>query len=273
MVLVVLATLAVIAWLIGAPVHAAHRRRKAGRRPFPPAWRAIIDRRVPLVRNLPADLRRQLEQRVQVFLVEKDFIGCDGIAITDEMRITIAAQACLLALNRQGAPFPRLRQILVYPGAFVVERVRPEPSGVLREERNALSGESWVQGQVAISWEDALNDAAIADDGRNVVIHEFAHQLDQEKGYANGAPWLGARDRYARWSQVLAHEFAMLQHAALTGEPSLFTYYGATDPAEFFAVATEVFFEQPRAMSYVHPALYGELAKLYRVDPARWGGG
>ena len=270
MIFVILAAAAVIAWLVGAPLYAAHRRREAARRPFPSAWRAIIERRVPLARNLPAHLRRQLAQRIQVFLLEKSFIGCDGVAITDEMRVTIAAQACLLVLNRRSAPFPNLRQILVYPGAFIVERVRPEPSGVLQEERNALSGESWTQGQVALSWEDALNDAAIADDGRNVVLHEFAHQLDQEKGYANGAPWLGARHRYPRWSQVLAQEFALLQQAAHSGEPSLFTYYGATHPAEFFAVATEVFFERPVAMAHIHPALYAELASLYRVDPARW---
>jgi MtfA peptidase len=186
------------------------------------------------------------------------------------MRVTIAAQACLLVLNRRSAPFPNLRQVLVYPGAFIVERVRPEPSGVLQEERNALSGESWTRGQVVLSWEATLNDAAIADDGRNVVIHEFAHQLDQEKGHANGAPWLGARDRYPRWSQVLAQEFALLQQAAYSGQPSLLAYYGATHPAEFFAVASEVFFEQPGAMEHLHPALYRELATLYRVDPARW---
>jgi len=270
MLAVILAAAAVIAWLAGSPLYAAHRRREASRRPFPSTWRDIVDRRVPLARNLPAPLRQQLEQRIQAFLVEKTFIGCDGVEITDEIRITIAAQACLLVLNRASPPFPRLRQILVYPGPFIVERVRLEPSGVLQEERNALSGESWSQGQVALSWEDVLNDAAAADDGRNVVVHEFAHQLDQEKGYANGAPWLGARDRYARWSQVLACEFAMLQQAAHSGQPALLAYYGATNPAEFFAVATEAFFEQPRLMAHTHPDLYGELASLYRVDPARW---
>ncbi|QJR14933.1 zinc-dependent peptidase [Usitatibacter palustris] len=262
--------LLVIAGLVGGPLFAAYRRRKARDMPFPAAWREIIDRRVPLARNLPPSLRLQLEARIQVFLLEKNFIGCDDVAITDEMRITIAAQACLLVLNRKSTPYPNLRQILVYPGAFLVDRIRPEPSGILQEERRALSGESWTQGQVVLSWEDTLNDAAIADDGRNVVIHEFAHQLDQEKGYANGAPWLGNRDRYPSWSQVLAYEFAMLQQAAFTGQPSLLNHYGATNPAEFFAVATEVFFEQPQAMAHMHPALYAEFANLYRVDPAQW---
>ena len=108
------------------------------------------------------------------------------------------------------------------------------------------------------------------DDGRNVVIHEFAHQLDQQKGYANGAPWLGRRDRYPRWSGVMGAEFARLQQQAMIGEPSLFSYYGATNPAEFFAVVSEVFFEQPREMAALHPALYEELRSLYRVDPLAW---
>jgi Mlc titration factor MtfA (ptsG expression regulator) len=121
-----------------------------------------------------------------------------------------------------------------------------------------------------ISWEDALQGAAIPDDGYNVVIHEFAHQLDQQKGYANGAPWLGSRHRYPRWSQVLGEEYARLQQSTFTGEPSLFNPYGATNPAEFFAVISEVFFERPREMAALHPALYAELCSLYRIDPASW---
>ena len=187
------------------------------------------------------------------------------------MRVTIAAQACLLILNRKSDYFPNLTQVLVYPGAFVVERLMPSTlavPGILQEQRQALSGESWTQGQVILSWADVVEGAAIVDDGRNVVIHEFAHQLDQQKGYANGAPWLGRRDRYPRWSHVMSEEFARLQQQAFVGEASLFSHYGATSPAEFFAVVSEVFFEQPRAMAASHPALYDELRTLYRVDPA-----
>ncbi len=154
------------------------------------------------------------------------------------------------------------------PGTRRSRISRQAASGVLQEERQALSGESWTQGQVILSWEDALEGAAVPDDGRNVVIHEFAHQLDQQKGYANGAPWLGGRDRLARWSRVLGEEFARLQEQALAQQPSLFSYYGATSPAEFFAVVSEVFFEQPGAMASMHPALYEELRSLYRIDPA-----
>ena len=257
-----------IAWVIAEPFLIERRRRNLRARPFPTAWREILERRVPYFRLLPPDLQRQLEGHIQVFIAEKAFTGCAGQEISDEVRVTIAAQACLLVLNRKTDYFPNLRQILVYPGAFIIERLRPEPSGVLQEERHALSGESWTHGQVVISWEDALEGAAIVDDGRNVVIHEFAHQLDQQKGYANGTPWLGRRDRYPRWSRVMSEEFARLQRQAMIGEPALFSYYGATSPAEFFAVASEVFFEQPRAMASMHPALYEELRTLYRFDPA-----
>ena len=264
-------TLLVIGLLVGGPFVTEWRRRRIEARPFPAAWRGILERRVPYARRLPPALRQQLEQRIQVFIAEKPFLGCDGQEIDDEVRVTIAAQACLLILNRKTDYFPRLTQVLVYPGAFVVERVRAEPSGILQEERTALSGESWANGQVVVSWDDALQGAAVDNDGRNVVIHEFAHQLDQQKGYANGAPYLGGRDRYPQWSAVLGHEFAMLQQRSMSGEPALLlSYYGATNPAEFFAVSSEVFFEQPAAMAALHPALYDELRKLYRVDPLAW---
>jgi MtfA peptidase len=256
-----------VAWVIAEPFLLERRREKLRARPFPAAWREILERRVPYVRLLPRDLRRQLEQHMQVFIAEKSFVGCGGLEISDEVRVTIAAQACLLILNRKTGYYPSLAQILVYPGAFVIERLRAEPSGVLQEQRQALSGESWTHGQVVISWEDVLEGAAVVDDGRNVVIHEFAHQLDQAKGYANGAPWLGRRDRYARWSQVMLAEFGRLQQRAATGEPSLFSYYGASNPAEFFAVVSEVFFEQPREMAAMHAALYEELRVFYRIDP------
>jgi Mlc titration factor MtfA (ptsG expression regulator) len=213
-----------------------------------------------------------LKKHIQVFLAEKPFIGCGSLKLNDEMRVTVAAQACLLLLNRRTDCFPQLRQILLYPGAFVVDRVRSGPAGVLQEQRRALSGESWSQGQVILSWPDVLEGAAVRDDGRNVVIHEFAHQLDQETGPANGAPALPGCARYAHWSKVLGEEFEGLQARTGTMQPSLLSDYGASEPAEFFAVASEVFFEQPRLMVAEHPALYGELARFYCVDPANWEG-
>jgi Mlc titration factor MtfA (ptsG expression regulator) len=268
--LVLAAALAVIAALLAPPWLARRRRAALAARPFPPAWREILERRVPLAGRLPAELRSQLERHIQVFIAEKQFTGCDGLEVTDEMRVTVAAQAALLTLNRGAASYPNLRQVLLYPAAFIVERLRPEPSGVLQEQRQVLTGESWSRGQVVLSWEDVLHGAADPGDGMNVVIHEFAHQLDQEKGYANGAPFLPKRERYVRWSSVLAGEYARLQWHAANGWPTLINTYGATDPAEFFAVVSEVFFEQPRAMAAQHPALYAELREFYRVDPAAW---
>ena len=265
-----IATLLVLGWLLREPLFAEWRRQRVRRQPFPPEWRQILRQRWPYFHTMPADLQLQLKKHVQVFLAEKPFIGCNGLVVTDEMRVTIAAQACLLLLNRRGDGFTKLRQILVYPGAFIVDKLHADGSGVLQEQRRALAGESWSLGRVVLSWEDTLEGAQVPDDGRNVVIHEFAHQLDQENGPANGAPWLRGRGRRARWARVMSAEFALLQQRASRGEPSLLSAYGATDPAEFFAVASEVFFEQPQRLHAEHAALYRELSGLYRVNPLSW---
>ena len=265
--------LLVVAALAAQPALAARRRRRIAMQPFTGSWRGILHRNVPIYRRLPDDLRVRLRRLIRVFVADKQFVGCAGQAITDEVRVTIAAQACLLLLQRdpaKRAPFASLSTILVYPGPFVVERVRAEPSGVVQETRDALSGESHARGQVVLSWEDVLAGAADPSDGRNVVIHEFAHQLDQEKGYANGAPSLGRRERYVRWSRVLGEAFAELRSRAAAGEATLLDPYGASDPAEFFAVASEHFFEQPHRMAAELPALYVELRDFYGVHPATW---
>ncbi len=263
--------LVVAGWFAAEPIALEWRRARIRLRPFPEAWRDILRRRVPYFRGLPADLQLQLKRHIQAFLAEKPFIGCAGLEVTDEMRVTIAAQACLLLLNRRRTDyFPNLRQILVYPGAFIVDRAVTDGAGVLQEQRQVLSGESWSQGQVILSWDDVIDGAAVVDDGRNVVIHEFAHQLDQHNGHANGAPLLIGRGSYAKWARVLGEEFARLRERASQGLPSLFSYYGATNPAEFFAVASEVFFEQAGRMVREHPELYRELRQFYRVDPLSW---
>ena len=292
--IVLVAALLLVGAIAGLPRWRAWRRRVWASRPFPQAWRTILRRRVPLYRQLPADLQQQLRRRILVFLAEKPFLGCAGLEVTDEMRVTIAAQACLLRLNRGGALFPELRQILVYPGAFLVDRVDAAPGGVLREQRRALAGESWSQGQVILSWQDVLDGARVVDDGHNVVLHEFAHQLDQESGNANGAPRLGTRAAHARWADVMSREFAALQErirarevlqARATAEWSWFgasepapapwaadliSDYGATNEAEFFAVVTEGFFEQAGALAERHPALFALLRDYYAVDPREW---
>jgi Mlc titration factor MtfA (ptsG expression regulator) len=265
-----LGALALALWLASAPARARRRRARLSAQPLPAAWRAIVEARVPAAARLPAALRRRHEAHLQVFLAEKRFVGCDGLVVSDEMRVVVAAQACLLLAGRAGEVFPGVREILLYPGAFVVSRTRPGAGGVVHEERRVLAGEAWSHGQIVLSWADALAGAAQPDDGHNLVVHEFAHALDHEAGAANGAPVLGPRIDPRRWAQVMGEAYAALQWRAGTGEPTLLDPYGAADPAEFFAVASEVFFEQPARLAAEHPALYGALADYYALDPARW---
>lgn len=256
--------------MFGKPWWKYRRRQQLRQQPFPEPWRQILKRRMPYFRRMPPDLQLQLKKHIQVFLAEKIFVGCDGVVVTDEMRVTIAAQACLLLLNRKTDYYPQLSQILIYPSAFIVNKPQADASGLVTEQRRVLSGESWQQGQVILSWQDTLADAEVDDDGRNVVIHEFAHQLDQENGPANGAPILARSEHYQSWSATMQREFQRLQQMTAHGVASLLNPYGATNPAEFFAVVSEVFFERPHELAAQHPALYGELSRYYRLDPLSW---
>jgi Mlc titration factor MtfA (ptsG expression regulator) len=265
--------LGLILVLLGQPWWRAYRQRRVLTHPFPARWRRVLQRRVPLLRRMPVDLQLQLKKRIQIFIAEKVFIGCAGLQVTEEMRVVIAAQACLLVLNRSMQHFAHVRQILIYPGAFIIQRTVTDGIGVQQDQRHALSGDSWEQGQVILSWQDTLEGAAVVDDGRNVVLHEFAHQLDQENGAAQGAPPPTAGDTQynaRRWKQVFSQAYAHLQSQVQCGEQGLFNHYGATSPAEFFAVVTEAFFEQATEMAEHHPALYQELSGYYKVDPASW---
>jgi Mlc titration factor MtfA (ptsG expression regulator) len=205
-----------------------------------------------------------------VFISEKDFVGCNGIEINDEIKVTIAAQACLLLLNRKTNYYPKLKTILIYPSAFLKEQKQRNADGVQYTQHIALSGESWGFGKIVLSWEDSLHGAELPNDGHNVVIHEFAHQLDQENGKANGAPILGKNQNYQCWSEIFSKQFEILRHQASTGKPSIFDYYGATEPAEFFAVVSEVFFEKSKQFYQQHPELYKQLTDYYKVDPIHW---
>lgn len=269
--ILLLALLLPIGWIVGRPWYVEQRRKRIRARPFPDPWRKILQRHMPYFRSMPADLQLQLKAHIQVFIEEKQFVGCDGLKVTDQMRVLIAAYACLLILNRNTDYYPTLRQILIYPAPFVVDLETVDEAGVLHKEREVRSGESWLRSQVVLSWQDVAEDALFSHDGRNVVIHEFAHQLDQQAGDANGAPLLDRREQYDEWSDVFGEEFERLQERQRSGEEeALFDYYGATNPAEFFAVVSEVFFEQPDIMVREHPELYRQLVVFYRLDPLSW---
>lgn len=245
------------------------RRQRVTRRPFPAAWRDILRRRVPLARELPAAQQLRLKKHIQVLLAEVPFIGCAGVDVDDEMRVTIAAQAAFLLLGRGGS-FGNLREVLVYPGHFVAPRSEAGAGGVVHEGRDVLAGQSWQRGQVIVAWEAVQDSAADPHDGANVVMHEFAHQLDQDTGAANGAPYVGRGAAQQGWARVMSQEFDALRARLAREEPGLIDPYAATNPAEFFAVTTELFFEAPSALAAERPALYEQLRRCYRVDPAGW---
>jgi len=245
------------------------RRRRLRDQPFPEKWRSIISRNVRFFERLAADDQRELLGHVQVFLAEKRFEGCSGLRLTDEMRLTIAAQACLLLLHRKTDYYPRLITILVYPSGYLVDENRRLEGEIWEEGKMGRLGETARHmGSMVLAWDAAKYGASDPSDGKNLVLHEFAHQLDFEDYTADGVPALTSRGDRLSWAEVMRTEFALLRAADDTGIPTLLDTYGATNPAEFFAVATEAFFERPRALRRQHPRLYGELERFYRQDPA-----
>ena len=247
------------------------RRRRARLRaqPFPDAWVAAMDANVPYCRLLtPAD-RQELQGDIAVFLAEKRFEGCGGLEMTDEIRVTVAAQACLLLLHRENDDYPGLRSILVYPGVYSAPARRAGPGGHAVEAVQARLGESWAQGAVVLAWDAVRRGAREVHDGHNVVLHEFAHQLDQENVYADGVPILPRTEMFKPWARILGREYAALVEQARRQAHTDLDAYGATNPAEFFAVVTEAFFEKPLDMRARHPELYEELRAFYQQDPAQ----
>jgi len=235
----------------------AHKRRELFNTPPPEAWRPTLGRTLPMVENLSASEWRQLAGYMQVFLAEKRFEGCGGLVLTEEMMVTVAAQACLLLLGRETRVYPKLKTILLYPDTYAYEG-------------QARLGESWTCGVVVLAWNSVQGGARNFADGQNVTFHEFAHQLDQQDGAGDGAPILEDRSAYSAWARVLGDEFNVLVDKTKRGRKSTMDRYGATNPAEFFAVATETFFEKPRQMQNKHPELFAELQGYYKVDPTKW---
>jgi MtfA peptidase len=247
------------------------RRRWLRTRPFPKKWLTLIQRHVVFFRRLSASDRAELLGHIQVFLAEKRYEGCGGFAITDEVRVTIAAQACLLLLHRGTDYFPGLLTILVYPLTYMVEEKRQVGEHVWEEGTVSRLGETGRRmGSLVLSWGAVKHGAADPSDGKNVVLHEFAHQLDFENDAADGVPELATREQQLAWAAVMRSEFASLRAADESGIPTLLDTYGATDPAEFFAVSVEAFFEQPRALRAHHPKLYAELRNYFQQDPVEF---
>jgi hypothetical protein len=245
------------------------RRRRLRQKTFPADWIHILTSNVPYYGRLSPVDRQELHGHIQVFLAEKYFEGCGGLAVTEEMKVIIAGQACILLLHREADYYPKLVSILVYPTAYLAHHRERDSAGLVTEGIEQRQGESWSHGTVVLSWDDVRAGIADAQDGHNVVYHEFAHQLDIEDGHqADGSVTLPRGSMYSAWARIFSREYRALKKDLAAGRKTVLDSYAATSPAEFFAVATECFFEIPLAVKEKHPELYAELKLYYNQDPA-----
>lgn len=229
---------------------------------------AIVAEQVPITQRLTPELRQQLAGKIQIFLHQIEFIGCDGLDVDEEMELSIAAQACLLVVNSD-TWYKHLRTILIYPSAF--KSKRKEYNGYIVTERETVRlGESWARGPVVLSWAHSKQGAINDQDGKNVVLHEFAHQIDDLSGHTDGAPILNKGQSFARWANVFTTAYESHVQNVEKGRKTVLDAYGATAPEEFFAVAVEVFFEKPAALNHEEPAIYAQLAELFQLEPIHW---
>ncbi len=245
------------------------RRRRLMSQPIKDEWLDIIEKNISIYKIIPNDLKPELHGHLQNIIAEKRFEGCGGLELTDEIVVTIATEAAILLLNRPSTYFPKCDVILIYPSAYIAKKTiffGPASS----DETSVRLGESWVHGIVVLAWDHVLQNARRRQSGHNVVLHEFAHQLDQEDGRGDGAPILENRSEYDEWARILGGEYEKLQQKALHHQSDVIDFYGTTNPAEFFAVSTETFFENAIRMRKKHASLYDELKQYYRLDPAVW---
>ena len=248
-----------------------NRRAETRKRPFPPEWEAIVTANVAHYRALDPAEKKELTETVQVFLEEKQWEGCGGLELTDEIRLTIAAEACLLQLGLPHDYYRNVESILVYPSTVIAPERRPgvfETVGAPLESSVPILGQAFVDGPVILAWDAALHGARHPEQGHNVVYHEFAHKLDMLDGSADGTPPLVDREQLDRWVSVCSREFQRLRGLAAAGRKTFLDSYGAKNEAEFFAVATEEFFDRPLNLLGHAPELYQVLGAYYRQDPA-----
>ena len=246
----------------------SRRRARLRSSPTPPEWRAILEHNLDVFNRLPPSDQDELLAHTKIFLAEKHFEGAGGLVLTDEIKVTIAAQACLLLLHRETDYYPELTSIIVYPSGYTAVEERHLGGGVWTDaEEDRLGHTGQRLRALVLAWDAVRHGAAAPSDGENLVLHEFAHQLDFENQRTDGTPALERHGDYRSWARVMSAEFEALRDAAYAGTPTLLDTYGATDPAEFFAVITEAFFERPRALRKLHPALFDQLQRFYRQDP------
>ena len=266
-IVVAVGALAIVAALVWGSVRKRRRTAQFGE-PFPAEWRALLERSLPLYQRMPADLRLRLEPVVRAFLTDVRVVGCRGLAVTDEMRLVIAIQACLLIVARDIHAYASLGSVLLYPDEFVVNQTDEDEAGVITEGESVLSGQSVDTSQIVLSWQD-VQDHGTDTEIYNVVVHEFAHFLDNAvDGTLTDTG--SRREEFESWHELLEREYQALCDAVDRDDDTLIDPYGAESTVEFFAVATEAFFERPAELKRLHAALYAALATFYGLDPASW---
>jgi hypothetical protein len=240
-------------------------------------WHRVV-RTAPVLLALNHIEERKLRKLTSLFLREKTISSAGDFSLDEWMRVLIAAQACLLILNIDDGLeyFDGWHEVIVYPGAFKVNRSHRDSSGVVHEADQNLAGEAWSRGPVVLSWDNIVAVAHAHDMGSNVVLHEFAHKLDILNGPADGLPALHRNMRVVDWTQAFADAYGHLKDQVAHHHRTQIDPYGGTNPGEFFAVVTEEFFEAPRKLQDAYPSVYAQLKLFYKQDPAsriwpRWG--
>lgn len=251
-----------MAWIFLQPAYRRMRRRSHYNKDFPIQWETILEKNLDPYQHFTPEFKQRLHGHVQIFLKEVNFVGSKGLAVTEEIFVTIAGQACLLIANQEQYTFRILHTVIVYPRAYRWSEAR---------DAATVLGESSMDGTVVLSWDDSKKGGRNWQDGRNVVLHEFAHQLDQEDGRTDGRPNSGLSACSKTWSNTLHHEYQKLcKRKKKRRGRGVIDYYGATNMAEFFSCATESFFEKPGQMQRQHTKLFNELLNYYEVDPREW---
>jgi MtfA peptidase len=246
------------------------RRRKILADPFPPAWDDVLGRNLAHLALLADAEQSKLRRAMQIFIAETGFEGCRGLEMTDEVRVTVAASACILVLGMDDFYFDNVQTVLVYPDEFLVPDRQSVADDLVLEGESERLGEAHHRGPVVLAWKEALDNARNPGYGQNLIFHEFAHQLDMLNGDFDGTPTIADVRLRQRWAEIMEREYERLCEAADRRKKTLLDPYGATDPAEFFAVVTECFFDLPWELEQRHAELYALLRDYFGQDPARW---
>ena len=238
---------------------------------FQDEWIQHLQANLPLYSNLPQQLQENLHGKITHFISTTNFEGSNGLELTNEIVLSVAALACILVLNHEEPPYPELNKVILYPSVFtsVIETVT-EDEGIFTEHMVECEGESWEDGTVLLAWDAVNHGARNLFDGDNVTLHEFAHQLDALDGDTDGVPLLRSQEAYQTWAAVLGEHCSDFIERVINGEATVLDPYAATNPGEFFAVATETFFEKPHQLKAKRPSLYAALQDFYQLDPANW---